>query len=75
MTTGNIIRTAVTLAIVVLVWAFNHWTISIAITLLGVNDVLIRHYLKKEQLYRIERQKAEQKLFKRIKKLKQKTQK
>lgn len=65
------IRGILTIALLGGVWINAHWTVALAITLLALNDTLIRYVLGKEMEYRKQRQKAEHNLFRKLKKMKE----
>lgn len=75
MRPSNIIRAILTIVLVFLVWRTSSWPVALSITLLAVNDVLIRHVLRVEREHRINRQKAEHNLFKKVKKLRERMEK
>ena len=69
MKIANIIRTVLSILLIILVWMHSHWSVAITITLLVANDIMICHALKEERMHRIARQRAENKMFRRMKKI------
>ena len=65
-----IIRTILTGALLLEVWFSTHWSVALCFLLIGMHVIKLRSLIASEQEYRIERQKAEHKMFKKLKKMK-----
>lgn len=67
----KLVRLALTILLLVLVWMNSHWSVALTLTLLAVTNEALRSVIAEEKRYRKDREKAEFRLFKRAKKLRQ----
>lgn len=71
MTAPKLLRITLTILLLLGVWIHSHWTVALTLSLLAVTNESLHRTIIREKKYRTERQKAELRLFKRTKKMRE----